>query len=332
MEHISSVLALASALLLADGGDVRLGNVPDGGFAERSAAAVWSRSLQNPEQAHDPRTRASSKTSEAGASAARSGRFRLLTYNVAGLPQIVSKSRPAQNSPLVSGLLNLYDMALVQEDFSYHSMLSSRALHEYRSEPMLATRALVSDGLSHFSRFAFAGLSRVRWRRCSGYVSAASDCLADKGFSHTRVALAPELFVDVYNLHADAGGTLPDVDVRQHNFEQLAEYVQAHSKDNAVIVAGDTNLRMVNPRDVLTLTRFLDATQLRDVCRSLRCAEERVDRVLIRSSAALELSALGWWKDSHFVDATGAPLSDHPAIGVELSFRGLVPAALVAGR
>jgi hypothetical protein len=331
MEHTSSVLALASALLLADGGDVRL-EVPDGGFAERRAAAVWSRSLQITEQTPDPRTRASSTTSKAAPPAARAGRFRLLTYNVAGLPQIVSKSRPVQNAPLVSALLNLYDMALVQEDFSYHSLLSARSLHAYRSEPMLATRSLVSDGLSYFSRFAFAGLSRVRWRRCNGYVSAASDCLADKGFSHTRVALAPELSVDVYNLHADAGGTRPDADARQHNFEQLAEYMQANSRDNAVIVAGDTNLRMVNPRDAVTLSRFLDATQLRDVCRSVRCAEERVDRVLIRSSAALELSPLGWWKDSHFVDARGVPLSDHPAIGVELSFRGLVPAALVAGR
>ena len=44
------------------------------------------------------------------------GSFSLLTYNVAGLPEGLSSSRPSVNMALISKLLNRYDLALVQED------------------------------------------------------------------------------------------------------------------------------------------------------------------------------------------------------------------------
>ncbi|MEY4544995.1 MAG: hypothetical protein RL685_1190, partial [Pseudomonadota bacterium] len=84
-----------------------------------------------------------------------SGRFSVLTYNVAGLPELVSGSDPEINTSLISPLLNHYDVALVQEDFSYHSLLDSRSQHAYRSEPMHSSLALMHDGLNWFSRYAF---------------------------------------------------------------------------------------------------------------------------------------------------------------------------------
>src|SRR5688572_5820705 len=45
------------------------------------------------------------------------GTIRFLTYNVAGLPEGVSKSHPAANTPLMSPLLNDFDLVVVQEDF-----------------------------------------------------------------------------------------------------------------------------------------------------------------------------------------------------------------------
>src|SRR3954462_7809067 len=53
MEHSSSVLALAGALLLAGGGGSRLEHGTSG-FAERSAASTWSRPLRTPEQVGTP--------------------------------------------------------------------------------------------------------------------------------------------------------------------------------------------------------------------------------------------------------------------------------------
>jgi hypothetical protein len=332
MEHSSSVLALAGALLLAGAGDSRLKSVTTGNFAERSAAAVWSRALQTTEQtpAGNP-TPARSGPSRSAPGAA-SGRLSLLTYNVAGLPQLVSQSDPEVDIALISPLLNHYEVALVQEDFSYHSMLSARAGHAYRSEPMTHSLALMADGLNWFSRFPFGWVHRVRWAQCNGYLGAASDCLADKGFSFGEVTLASGVTVDVYNLHAEAGGSALDIDVRRDNFEQLADYLRSRSHDHAIIVAGDTNLRTSVPADAETLDRFLAVTGLRDACRRFGCGEERIDRVFFGSSRHVALDVLGWWADRRFVDAHGSPLSDHPAIGVELSWHRRSDAALVAGR
>ena len=58
---------------------------------------------------------------------ARSGRFSLLTYDVAGLAQLGSDSDPGLNAALISPLLNHYDVALVQEDFAYHGPLGAQA-------------------------------------------------------------------------------------------------------------------------------------------------------------------------------------------------------------
>lgn len=332
MEHSSSVLALAGALLLAGGGDSRFKGVTSGSFAERSPAAVWSRALQTVEQPPVDPVAPRKQGAAQGSSAASAGRLSLLTYNVAGLPQLVSHSEPEVNVELISPLLNHYDIALVQEDFSYHGRLSAHADHPYRSEPMSHSLALMADGLNWFSRLGFSWIHRVRWAQCNGYLGAASDCLADKGFSFGVVTLASGVTVDVYNLHAEAGGSVRDVEARRDNFEQLADYLRARSRDRAVIVAGDTNLRLGAPEDAETLDRFLAVTGLLDACRRFGCGEERIDRVFIGSSRHVELDVLGWWTDRRFVDAEGEPLSDHPAIGVELSWQKVSDAQLVAGR
>src|SRR3569832_641209 len=128
MEHSSSVLAMAGALLLAGGGGSRLVDVSSKGFAARSAAASWSRPLRITEQ--NPSTRSPGPTLTQGSAADRAqppadvGRFSLLTYNVAGLPELVSGSDPEVNEGLIRPLLYHYDVALVQEAFSYRRLLS----------------------------------------------------------------------------------------------------------------------------------------------------------------------------------------------------------------
>jgi hypothetical protein len=105
---------------------------------------------------------------EANASSVLSGEFLALTYNVAGLPQGLSKSNPEINTPLISPLLNRYDLVLVQEDWEtpepnpiapfrvYHELLNADARHSYQSVsaplPLGSSPerpgAFVSDGLS----------------------------------------------------------------------------------------------------------------------------------------------------------------------------------------
>jgi len=262
----------------------------------------------------------------AASSVSSSGRFTLLTYNVAGLPQWFSPTTPRANIPRVSPLLNAYDVALVQEDFSYQRELSAQTEHAFRSRVM-RPRSFVGDGLSQFSRFAFGRLHRVRWERCSGYVTHAADCLADKGFSFSVLSLGDGVAIHLYNLHADAGCGRLDVEARAANFEQLGRYVEQRSENQAVIVAGDTNLRSDNDGDAETLARFAERLGLVQAYQRLASGDEPIDRVWSRSAPELELFVARWWEDARFQDASGQPLSDHPALGVEVSWSRTEPPA-----
>src|SRR5687768_6548589 len=104
------------------------------------------------------------------ASAEVRGRLRVITYNVAGLPEGISQSRPVQNLPLIGGLLNSYDLALIQEDFAYPGALRERVRLPYASAPFeRGDRLDFGDGLSQFSKLPLAELRRSAWQQCHGY-------------------------------------------------------------------------------------------------------------------------------------------------------------------
>jgi hypothetical protein len=328
MLKFQETLALLATLCMAAAGDVRVENVGADKGTERGASEVVSDVLVMPISRTPARA---SRTLESPRGAGTRGQFRLLTYNVAGLPELVSPSHPAVNCAQMSPQLNRYDLAFVQEDFSYHAALGARSRHPFRSETMQASLTLMPDGLSLFSRFTIGKTHRVRWTRCSGHLSAANDCLADKGFSLTEVTLGPGVTIDAYNLHADAGGGGADIEARRANFEQLGSFMRARPAARAVLVAGDTNLSPSRAEDGAVLEALLRSTQLVDVCDRVQCPDAGIDRVFFRGSTETELFVLAWWKDSRFVDAKGEGLSDHPAIGVEMAWHhSAEPRRLVA--
>lgn len=57
----------------------------------------------------------------------------VLTYNVAGLPEGISSSNPATNTPLLAPKLAPYGLVHVQEDFNYHAALYAGDNHPYRT-------------------------------------------------------------------------------------------------------------------------------------------------------------------------------------------------------
>jgi endonuclease/exonuclease/phosphatase family metal-dependent hydrolase len=272
--------------------------------------------------------------------AAVTGTFSVLTYNVAGLPEGISGSHPAANTPQMSPLLNDYDVVLVQEDFAYHRDLVSAAEHPYQSTPD-AGQASLGDGLNLLSQLPFEDLTRTRWQDCFGELDAGSDCLTPKGFFVTRLEIAPGAFVDLYDLHADAGRSPSDAEARSANFDQLRAAIEANSQGNAVIVTGDFNERYSYGDQ--TLSTLLDDTGLKDVwvelergsvlppspsevaaaCETddanLSC--ERIDKVLYRSSPEITLMPIDYRVDSaRFVDTAGQPLSDHPPVVAVFDF------------
>jgi endonuclease/exonuclease/phosphatase family metal-dependent hydrolase len=245
---------------------------------------------------------------------------RILTYNVAGLPWILTGERRRAVMPRIGELLNDFPLALVQEDFAWHEDLARFARHPYRSAPGSAGWALYADGLSTFSALPLREVARVAWNSCHGVFRANSDCLASKGFAVFEVALGQGVSVHVYNLHGDAGKRKGDRRSRTRGYGQLARHLQSASRERAVIVAGDTNLKDGDAEDRRTLARFLGATGLRDACRSLACGDERIDRVFFRGTSALALRPTEWRIERDFVDPAGRALSDHAAVSVRFAW------------
>jgi hypothetical protein len=283
--------------------------------------------------------------SQDASTAAPSGEFSALTYNVAGLPQLLSGSNPETYMPLIGPLLNDYDLVLTQEDFAnpvpndtpfqfFHEVLLAATDHPYRPEAMAAPlganperpSAFASDGLNMFSRFPVGTLTRVAWPDCFGGADTsdkgAGDCLAVKGFTHTRITLADGVELDVYNLHGEAGSTPADVAAARSGYERLTEYVLATSAGRAVLLGGDTNLNDDKPDDLAIWEAFLTATGLVDVCATVPCPDEpgSIDKFAYRATERLELAPLARVVEYEKFAAPGAPelnegqLSDHRAI------------------
>jgi hypothetical protein len=242
----------------------------------------------------------------------------VLTYNVAGLPQGVSGSSPAQNTSQISPKLNPYGLVVVQEDFSYHAELVSAATHPHRSTPgpkgLLPTD--LGDGLSALSVVPFAAYTRTKWSKCNGTFDQKSDCLTSKGFASMTLDLGSGALVDVYNAHFDAGREVGDVNARDAQVSQLVAAIASRSAGRAVIVAGDTNMKA---SDEPTLQWLLTGANLASACRALSCPDpSRIDRVLYRSAPGVKITATAYAVES-FTDASGKPLSDHDPVSVRLS-------------
>jgi len=263
-------------------------------------------------------TGSTGSTGSTGTIEPQSGVLSVLAYNVAGLPEGISQSNPEVNMPLISPLLNTYELALVQEDFYYHEELIAEAEHPYQSERSGDGVNDLGDGLNRFSESEFGPHKRTKWEACFGQLSNGSDCLAPKGFAVAEHEIAPGVFIDVYNLHMDAGRDPGDIEARAEQVDQLVAVIADRSAGKAVIVGGDTNMK---GEDEEHLQRLLDEAGLTDVCRALDCGEElRIDRVMFRSGEDVAIEAKTWGIDPIFVDAEGVDLSDHEAIGVTLAW------------
>jgi hypothetical protein len=139
-----------------------------------------------------------------------------------------------------------HDLVVGQADHPYRSDPAPNPGTDLRRLP--TGPPITADGLNRLSRFPFGPLERVMWDACHGEVTVtaveeamgvtglddalddlglgavnheidggSADCGAQKGFSVARTELAPGVTVDVYNLHADAGG---------HELDQAARQVQ----------------------------------------------------------------------------------------------------------
>ncbi|GAA4866410.1 endonuclease/exonuclease/phosphatase family protein [Saccharopolyspora cebuensis] len=263
---------------------------------------------------------------------AEEGAFSVLTYNVAGLPEPLSGSEPARNTPLIGERIAPYDVVHVQEDFNYHAALYEADDHPHRTPT--SGGVPFGSGLNTLANFPVTDLDRVTWEQC--WINQA-DCLTPKGFTFSRVEIAPGASIDFYNAHADAGDTALDEAARRANLLQLADYIAERSADRAVVVMGDLNSRYTSSGDIVR--EFAARTGLTDPWVELvrdgvpppiggpapacepadQC--EVVDKIFYRSGADLRLTATDYANDrTGFLREDGEPLSDHDPISAEFTW------------
>jgi len=253
--------------------------------------------------------------------------FSVLTYNIAGLPELISSGDPTVNTPKISVLVNNYDIVQVQEDFNYHAALYANDYHPYRT----ATSGGVpfGDGLNTLSNFPFSDdIARVKWNDCS---NTDGNCLTPKGFTLNRIRMAEGVYLDVYNFHTGAGDVEAALDARRKNIIQIVNYIKANSAGNAVLLTGDTNCRYTRTGDNIRLaasetgvtdtwlqlikdgiapTQNDSALGCSGLITDFEC--EVVDKIFYRSNNFITLTPLEFtYEDAEFRDENGEMLSDH---------------------
>jgi hypothetical protein len=139
--------------------------------------------------------------------AATSGSFSFITFNVAGLPQILQNNDvpgdKTTNTASIGEKFAQYNISVihVQEDFNYHATLYANDDHPYRT----ATSGGVpfGSGLNTLANYNWIDFARIKWNTCSD--ASGNDCLTPKGFTFMRMQIDTGVYIDFYNLHADAG-------------------------------------------------------------------------------------------------------------------------------
>lgn len=266
---------------------------------------------------------------------ATNGELTLLSYNIAGLPEIISGAKlpRAKSVRKIGQLISGFDIVGIQEDFNYNSYLYEENQHPFRTQ----TKGKVpfGDGLNTLSKYPILESRRITWKNCAG-----TDCLTPKGFAYLRIQIAQDVSIDVYNLHATAHTNSRAVNARRLNKRQLADYIIEHSAGRPVVVMGDFNAHYAFEGD--DMHGFKELTGAVDpwvdffaegvipqpssdflIPKKLELTDEieSIDKILYRNGGGIIFTPKRY-KIEHqlFVDDTGRHLSDHLAVSLLLTW------------
>lgn len=167
---------------------------------------------------------------------------KMANYNVAGMPNF--NGTGPSNHELIADYINenSFDIVAVQEDFAYNKTLVKNLdgfdyfTNHFGSIPGGDGLNVFTDGMAIYNE------ERRQWNDSFGDI-AEGDILTPKGLLYTVIEIADGVYVDFYNIHADAFNTAGSVQARQGNFRQVADMIEENcSKNNRpVIVTGDFN-------------------------------------------------------------------------------------------
>jgi endonuclease/exonuclease/phosphatase family metal-dependent hydrolase len=253
--------------------------------------------------------------------------FSVVSYNTHGLPSYAAGDAPELRFPRIGALAGGYDVALVQEDFAHHERLVAGAgdlliergnPSRFRGSP-LCLLWCEGSGLTFLSRLPrawLADLASQAYGVCSGWLRDANDCFATKGFQHARLLVGGEFEVHFVNTHLDAGGAPGDRAARRAQLALLQSHLESTAAGAALVLGGDLNLDAADAEDAALRDAFTAALGLENTGASAspETSWRRLDYLYRRSGSGVQLELVAAGEAREFVDAGGAPLSDHPAI------------------
>ena len=113
----------------------------------------------------------------------------------------------------------------------------------------------------------------------------------------------------------DAGREPSDRKARAEQLEQIIAKLKQETKGEALIVAGDLNLRWDDPEDRILLEAFKKELGLLDPIKGVQknSGWQILDYILYRNGKETTFKVLEAGEDINFENEKG-PLSDHPAL------------------
>ena len=254
--------------------------------------------------------------------------LKMLVYNTHGLPEIFISDNPKKRFPIIGEKTQDFNISLLQEDYAHHEELSSRFAQKSIAirGPMGGTLSCpfcTGSGLTSIFNLPKDWQIEVEseaYETCSGWLRGANDCFAYKGFQIIKISTPNQKKFFIVNTHMDAGRRDSDRSSRKIQLDHIVSAIEQREIDEALIVAGDLNLNAKDPKDVLLLEEFKEKLKLNDSFEGYKISKKWsiLDYILYRQGSEVEFKLVSVGEDESFVTEEG-PLSDHPALYLELS-------------
>ena len=249
------------------------------------------------------------------ASPSKDGEVRILTLNVAGLPNFLTdESYPKERMYGIARMANDYDVIAYQEDFYYSKNLDKQSQldslergvkwHKWSIWPWLR-----KSGLTVQTRWANEGVSFHAYSACYGHFEHSSDCWVPKGVLCTRTLTGDNITMDVCTTHMDAGYSEGDALARSIQVLEYMEALPTPVEDSPWLLVELGDFNMLPSEDLMKVLMKGKDIVVSDF-------NSPVDYVMITSNELLDVIPLQGGEALQFDG-----WSDHPAIEVILDLR-----------